>query len=159
MARKGADRDRLLATFPSSIRRTFDLMEIAEEEIAAAKARAPEEARARLHRAFAVLAPGGALAGYPDFVYRAHARELLGRVQRGEDTRPGTAAEAMIAISRASLVAPPGAQVGALFERLFTEVRGAPLPGVPIAAPWGGASEELLADLRRRLTDPRRVLP
>ncbi|MFI7641885.1 hypothetical protein [Nonomuraea sp. NPDC049400] len=33
-----------------------------------------------------------------EFVYRAHCRELLSRVIAGEDTRPGTAAEAVCAM-------------------------------------------------------------
>ena len=74
-----------------SIFRAFDLMGIAEEEIAAAKHRY-RRASKRVHAAFGVLYPTGDMSKCGDRLYRAHARELVERVARKEDTRPGTAA-------------------------------------------------------------------
>jgi hypothetical protein len=140
-----------------AIDRAFAAMRLAEDEIGAAKRRHPAQA-ALLHRSFEVLcAPP--LHPYDDRVYRAHARELLDRLARGDDTRPGTCAEALVAVMQAVTVAPPGAQLAALAEHLFVAVFGKPIDdSEPPREPWKGASDELLADLRRRLTDTTRVL-
>jgi hypothetical protein len=136
----------------------FHLMAIAETEILAAKKRHPSAAP-RLHAAFAICAPPGALRPLAEQVYRAHVRELLERVAAGQDTRPGTDAEVLAAMSQGSLVAPPTELWAHLMERLFNAIMGphtflvdASMP----REPHPGAADELRAELGRKLTNPDR---
>jgi hypothetical protein len=52
-------------------------------------------------------------------VYRAHCRELLDRVARGEDTRQATAAECCAALMETSLAAPLSTSAAGLYPRLW----------------------------------------
>lgn len=99
------------------IGQTFRCMSIAEEEIKDAKRRWPRRAR-RLNAAFGILMPGD-LVTAGDRLYRAHCQELLGRVMRGEDIVPGTDAECMFVLMRASLAAPPDGDHARAYGRLF----------------------------------------
>lgn len=98
------------ASVASVVSRTFDLMLVAEEE---------------LRRAgdgpgwFAVLVPPAGFTQLDDGVYRAHCRELVGRLRRGKDCRPATDAEVLAAVMSASLKAPLGPGHQALAEYLF----------------------------------------
>jgi hypothetical protein len=87
----------------------FSLIEHAEDEISQAMQRHPGHAD-RIWHSFSLLTPTlDRLA--TEVVYRAHCRELLDRVARGEDTRPATAAECCVALMETSLAAPrPPAQ-------------------------------------------------
>lgn len=75
--------------------------------------------------AFGVLAPPKLLRGLAPWIYRAHVSELVERVRAGEDTRPGTEAEALAYLLAGSLAGPPGqdyrAAVGLLWRRLAPE--------------------------------------
>ncbi len=62
-------------------------------------------------------------------VDRAHCRELLDRVARGEDTSPGTAAECCIAAAETCLHVPPSTTAAGLYARLW---RLAGLPPVEL---------------------------
>jgi hypothetical protein len=143
------------------IGRAFDLMEVAEAEIKAEMARFPR-AKRRINSAFGILCPPEGIGRCADEVYRAHVRELLGRVRRGEDTRPGTKAEALVALSHMSLKAPPGQQAAALQERLFVEIFGVErIGGSPhqlITEPWLRACDEMLVQLRRKLAVEGRMV-
>lgn len=64
-------------------------------------------AATRVKNAFPLLMPGAlGESGYDDALYRHHCREILQRVLRKKDTRPGTEAECLVALSEASLKAP-----------------------------------------------------
>lgn len=94
----------LLGTTASELDDIFEQVDWAEEEIAAASRRHPTQADALFH-AFSLLKPQYSRIARrrmtTEFVYRAHCRELLGRVIAGEDTRPGTAVEAVCALGEA----------------------------------------------------------
>jgi len=77
--------------FSDALDRLFRAMEIAEEEIARAQERWPEK-RKEIWDTFKYLGLGTCTIpeGYADRLYRAHCQEILERVARGEDLRPGT---------------------------------------------------------------------
>ncbi|NQE89763.1 hypothetical protein [Nocardia terpenica] len=79
----------------------FDQMEWAEDEIERAQRRYPH-AKNKLYHSFLLLRATHDLMG-TEIVYRAHCREILARVVKGEDTRPGTAAEICTMMSEISL--------------------------------------------------------
>lgn len=106
------------ATGPASaVARAFDLMGIAEEEIATAMRRWPKKAT-ELNATFGILYPG-ILSGYGDGLYRAHCRELLGRVVHGEALALGTDAECLAILSSASQAAPLDSDHAAAMTRCF----------------------------------------
>jgi hypothetical protein len=81
----------------------FERMEWAEQEIAAAQARHPQQA-GRIWHSFSLFQPNPGLGRMTsEMVYRSHCREILDRVAAGEDTRPGTAAEGCCALRNTSL--------------------------------------------------------
>lgn len=141
-----------------TIGRAFDLMETAEEEIAAAMRRHPEKAE-QLNAAFHLLCPPDLLCEAPELLYGFHAGELLERVASGADTRPGTDAECLWALCQLSLRAPLQhdwcVAYFRLFERLF------PRQALDIAGghlqqeTYAGAVDEILQTLRRRLARER----
>jgi hypothetical protein len=106
----------------------FDLMEVAEEEIAEAQSRHPDAAE-KLWDTFKLLYPG-ILTEYPARFYRAHCQEILERVYLDEDTRPGTMAEVLIGLSEWSLEHVPDTRTAALMGTLFGKL-------VPEHADWG----------------------
>lgn len=141
----------------SKVARVFGLMRIAEEEIAADQARNGFTSV----DAFPVLYPPPDMLMRADAVYRSHARELVERVRAGEDTRLGTKAEVLLAMSEVSLVAPPSENFAHLMERLFNEVMGPDVFVFDAAQPresWPGASDDTLGELRRKVAKPKRAI-
>lgn len=131
----------------SRIATMFDRMEVAEQVLR-------EHGLSRHPWAFLAMRPGPALGEQTldPRVYRAHARELAKRIKAGEPTAPATAAEVLVAMSRASLAAPPSGAFSRLMTRLFVEVMG-PRPGVVEESgreDWPGQLAEDLAEARRR---------
>jgi len=134
----------------------------ADDEIRQAQQRHPEAADLLQHALPLLGRPGG----MPDteFVCRGHARELLERVAKGEDTRPGTAAEVVLACSQASLAAPLNTEGTGLYMKMWGEA----FPDHPA---YEGQAEhdawyvrqygvaEMEHQTRRRLTQPGRRLP
>jgi hypothetical protein len=94
-----------------------DPMTWAEEEIDAAQHRHPADPD-RIWRSFGLLMPTHPLMG-TESVYRAHCRELLDRVARTEDTRPGTAAECCVALSVTSQQVPLSTAAAGLYARMW----------------------------------------
>lgn len=94
----------LLDATTDALAPVFNQMEWGEDEIRKAQQRHPHAADA-LHHSFALIRPTNDRMN-TEFVYRGHCRELLNRVARGEDTRPGTAAEVVIAMCEAAKAAP-----------------------------------------------------
>ncbi|MEV1170826.1 hypothetical protein [Nonomuraea sp. NPDC049784] len=94
----------ILGAAASELDNTLDQVDWAEEEIAAASRRHPTQADVLFHT-FSLLKPQYSRLTHrrmtTEFVFRAHCRELLGRVIAGEDTRPGTAVEALCALGPA----------------------------------------------------------
>jgi hypothetical protein len=151
----------IVADMTRQLSQLLDFAEVAEQEIERAKQATPEHAH-EIDRVFALLAPG-ALIDYGAELYRAHVRELIERVVDGLPLDLGTDAEICAALCFASLKAPLGVQPVALYERTFArcfpEQRGHVLGERLTAEPWRGASDELAAELRRRLRNPTRTLP
>lgn len=144
---------------PISIRRAFDFMEIAEEEIAKAQKRVRDkEARKRIHDVFGDAQPGQLLK-YSDVLFRAHVRELCERARREESTAPATKAEVVAALCEGSLLAPLDQQHAALYEELFFEIFGRYVGDAKdrTREPWPGASAELLHTMRNRFRRERKA--
>lgn len=148
-----------LGPHSGTIGAVFDLMEVAEEEISAAKVRHPKAAES-LDSAFSALSPEG-FTGFGRELYRAHARELLDRVAAGGDVRLGTTAEVLAALSKVAGAAPLTQLGQAVFERAFA--RAFPddadgfLPDGPMSEPWEGACAEEESRIRKRLARDRGV--
>jgi len=108
----------------------LDQIEIAEEEIEAAMKRHGERPPERaadgtvigdtgpIWQSFMLLQPTHDRMS-TEFVFRAHCRELLGRVAAGEDTRPGTGPELILALGASSMLAPLNSASAGLYLKLF----------------------------------------
>lgn len=132
----------------SAVSRLFELMAVAEEE--AARAGRPD--------AFAILCPTPVLRGKSVEVYRAHVRELLGRLQRGDDLEPGTDAECLCAALYAGGDAPLRQEGQAVAEWLCARVfpvQAAEIGCGRMPERWEGQVLEDVAQLRRRLAARR----
>ena len=152
-----AEPDSLADLMPPSlartVRTTFERMEIAEEEIEAAKIRHPKESES-IHRAFGLLCPSNPIRDLSDDVFRFHCREILDRVASGQDVRQGTTAELLGFLSEASQMAPP-TRVSALlyqelFARLYPDRIGRPAASIAMPEPDPFEREEIVS-LDRRL--------
>lgn len=95
----------LLDATTDALAPVFNQMEWGEDEIRKAQQQRHPHAADALHHSFALIRPTNDRMN-TEFVYRGHCRELLNRVARGEDTRPGTAAEVVIAMCEAAKAAP-----------------------------------------------------
>ena len=95
----------------------FERMDWAEDEIKRAQRRDRKNADLIWH-AFRVLTPTHDLMS-TEMVYRAHCRELIARVAKGQDTRPGTAAEICCACHDASMIAPLTDSAFGLYARMW----------------------------------------
>jgi len=140
---------------------TFRAMKTAEVEIARFKTRHPDHGE-DLDRAFLCLQPPVSFWSKSDALYRAHCRELLGRVVRGEDLRTGTSAEVLVAILEVATRTPIRPDFVLAADRVFEDVYGetakkviGPVKGVES---YEGAVDEIVSDLRRRLGNPDRVI-
>lgn len=148
---------------PRDLTKAFEMMAVAEEEISKAKEREPLQS-VRFDAAFRALCPRSHLFSSRHIdLYRWHVIELLDRVSRGEDLRPGTKAEVLGLLSETSLATPLSATAAVLMERLMDEV-------MPTASDFiwkdewkdreefPGATDELLAESRRAARDDSRKL-
>ncbi len=122
------------------------------------RARHPSAAD-RIWHGFALLQPTHPLL-YNEMLYRAHCAELLDRVARGDDTRPGTAAECCAAMSEVSLQAPLHTSAVGLYIRMWRQVGLPPidLSGEHYEALDGSLIDDNEAWLRAKLRQPSRVL-
>ena len=111
----------LSGSLANTIECVFDCIDIAEEEIAAAKIRFPEIAD-EIHETFRFLRPTEPLEGLCDTLYRHHARELILRASADANLEPGTTAEVLGALSRLSLAGPPSREMTLLYMKLFGEI-------------------------------------
>jgi hypothetical protein len=139
----------------------FDAMAWADEEIEAALHRHPA-ATDRIWGSFLLLQPTQPLMR-TEAVYRAHSRELLDRVARGDDTRPGTAAECCAALSEVSLRAPLRSSAVGLYARMWRLAGLPPTALTDVSEHYEALDGALIDDheawLRRRLRQDWRVLP
>jgi hypothetical protein len=140
----------------SAIDYTFTCMTIAEEEIAAAKRRYKRVA-GRVNGAFVVLMPSAPLKGFSVELYRVHARELLERVARGQDTRLGTKAEVVALLSETSMKSPLTSDGYVLAAKLFRDLYPQ-LVHAPIGPEFHeGSTDEMFHEVARKCAVPERV--
>lgn len=139
----------------------FDMMGWAEDEIRAARRRHPAHTDT-LHHSFALLTPTSDRMR-TEFVYRGHARELLDRVAQGDDTRPGTAAEIVLAFGHASQTAPLNTTGTGLMFRMWQKA----FPDTPMDIDddqehreklYGSSIDDAEAEARTKLAVSGRVL-
>src|SRR5260370_14792490 len=105
-ARHAAVIAELLARVQEEVTGAAVRADVAEDEIAQAAAGHPQAADALFH-SFRLLLPAfEAKAWHTEFVLRAHCRELLERVASGQDTRPGTNAECLLAVAQVAMEVP-----------------------------------------------------
>ena len=135
----------------STAGKVFDLVEVAEEEIARAKHEHPERADA-IDASFQEHLFPGDLARFSKRVYRAHAREIIGRIVKDEDPKLGTMAECVVALSLASLKAPLTSGHTAAMEKAFAFV----FPEMDVSENRGreayaGETDEILSELKKKI--------
>lgn len=146
----------------STISGLFRRMELAEDEIEAAKRRDPENAE-RIHGAFKYLLPTESLQRKADPLYRAHCRELISRVAAGAGEKEislGTSAEVLATLADLSCAAPLERTAFLLYGKLFTQVFPEKAAEIePLRGPVDGwETEEALAleaRFRRKLATER----
>ncbi|MFI8974244.1 hypothetical protein ACIGO9_15260 [Nocardia asteroides] len=135
--------------------------EWAEDEIDRAQQRHPDVADVLFHGFSLLTATDQRMS--TEFVYRAHARELLERVAAGLSTKPGTAVEVALLLMRVSLVTPLNTTAFGLYLRMWRQA-GLPDLGEPVTdddhyeAIAGRGIDEFEAVARRKLAVPDRVL-
>ena len=81
-----------------------------------------------------------------DFIYRGHCRELLERVAKGDDTRPGTAAECCLAMSAVSMKIPLHGAGAGFYQRMGSQA----FPDHPV---WEEAGEHYEALYRQQIDE------
>ena len=135
---------------------TFRLMERAGDAGREGQAKYPGHA-GRVRDCFKLLCPASGLRTCTSELYLDHCAELIRRVAKGQDTRPGTRAEVIVVLSQGSRVRPSSVLEAGLYVRLFNQV----FPDTkqkPFPEPYKGAWDELERTLRKKLTDPTRVM-
>lgn len=135
-------------------------LDIAEKAIHEAKERYPLATNV-LDRSFMLLKPPEVLFNTLETTYPVHCAELLDRVATGEDTRPATDAECVAVFHSLSLNSPLKHHAVCIYRDLFVKLFPEAVERV-----WGKdperfgqtdvLGEELLADIRRKLTVPER---
>ena len=151
--------DGMLHHLPMGARFAFDCMGVAEELLR------DVPKRRRDFSPFIALRPTAPLQGKALELYRAHARELVGRVRAGAKQaamEPATDAELLAAMHATSLVAPltqGGFAVAAeLFRRCFPE-DAVEVFGDDHREPWPGYVAEELGKMRRKFAVEGRGVP
>ncbi|MFD8101121.1 hypothetical protein ACFV24_16405 [Nocardia fluminea] len=141
---------------------TLTQQDWAEDEISRAQQRHPDVADV-LHHSFSLLTATEERMS-TEFIYRAHARELIERVATGVLTKPGTSVEVVLLLMRASLVTPLNTTAFGLYLRMWRRA-GLPDLGGPIAGLDGhyeainaSGIDDFEAIARRKLAKPSRVL-
>jgi len=147
-----------------AIQDIYARMEIAEEEIEIGGGRRDAIEGSTAHRvwsSFTLMCTDHTLTA---MVFRIHCREIVRRVIRYEDTRPGTDAEIMNALMEMSQRAPLNSDAAALYWELFREHlpdKATEIEKGADFAPRGShrtAVAEMKHEFQRRLSDDQRVL-
>jgi hypothetical protein len=137
------------------------LVDVAEDEIAQAIKRHPDAADDLFH-AYPLLLPAiVSRAWSTEFVLRGHCRELLERVATGQDTRPSTTVECLLAMAEVSKAIPLGGAAGGFYFRMWHKA----FPehelsdrGPYYEAIYRGRINEIEKWTRKKLAIPGRVL-
>lgn len=159
------DPEALLHEVTTEVDSWLAVVDWAEDEIAAASSRHPDQADLLYHIfSLLLLRPFGAGLN-TEFVFRGHARELLERVVVGADLRPATAAEVCLTLAQVSQVVPMHGAAAGLYFRMWL----AAFPDNPTSDDqaenqsyyehlYGSQMDELEAMVRRKVGDPYRQL-
>lgn len=161
----GVDPATLVTPLQAEVASLLTPIDWAEDEIAAASHRHPDQADLLFHT-FGLLKRRDIGSGMgTEFVYRGHARELLERVAAETDLRPATAAEICLLLSKVSLQTPIHGPGAGLYFRMWQAAFGDhPLTAEIIGDQnayqqlHGSEIDELEAMLRRKAADPGRQL-
>ncbi len=94
----------------TTIQNTFDLMEVAEDELGKRETKTP----------FLALLPPTSLSDFSDYVYRMHVRELIER--DGNKVIAATSAEMCAEFSRMSLIGPLNHSAAWLYWKHFNQI-------------------------------------
>lgn len=157
-----AELDQLVNEIWAEVEAGLALAEWADDEIGHAVKDHPE-AENDLFHSFKLMRPTlTADAWKTEFVFRSHCRELLDRIARGEDTRPGTAAECCLAMSRVSMEVPLHGAAAGFYLRMWKLA----FPGhvvddeitVHHEALYSGQMDDHERIIRRKLRQPKRHL-
>jgi hypothetical protein len=143
----------------------FAIIGWAEDEITRAARRHPHHGDV-LYHGFGLLTPRAIGPGMDtEFVYRAHAAELLDRLTTGADTRAATAAELCVLCCRASLRTPMHGAAAGLYLRLWRQAFPTHQPASGLddtlasyARLHGAQIDDLEHALRRQAAAPGRRL-
>lgn len=152
--------DKMAPVLGDNVIGIFKLMGVSEEEIDAAIKDYPEY-REKIHDSFCLCCPRMELfATRSPELYRHHVRELIARHLAGEDTRPGTKAEILAALSETSFASTLIESAHLLMERLTKEVfpEYEQPDGWEPQEPWPQALEDTLAKCRLQLIDDQRTV-
>ncbi|MEO3852588.1 hypothetical protein ABGB09_34060 [Streptomyces sp. B8F3] len=155
----------LVAAMPPELGRLNTLVESmkwAEDEIEKAQTRHHEQGPGPIWHSFKLLKPTHELL-LREALYRSHCHEILERVARNEDTRPGTDAEMIVILHETSLAAPMKSGAVCLYFRLLDrsvpELARVTHPAIDLAAyeeVHGRVADNYEADLRQRLRQSTR---
>lgn len=144
-------------------KRVCDTLEWAQSEIEKAQARHGEQGMGPLWNSFTLLQHTHEML-LREPLFRAHCREILERVARNEDTRPGTDAEMIVPLHKISLVTPMNSAAACLYFRLLArsvpELARAASAEIDLPAYekiHGRAADEYEAELRDRLRNDSRT--
>lgn len=142
--------------FWSAVVCTFDLMDIAEDEIAKGQKRHPKR-KEEIWGVFGQACPPRGMSQYTSDIYRMHVREICDVVGNGGKFVQPTDAELLLALSEASQKTPITGPAQTLFQRLFVRVFGSAVfdadwAGVyqPCEALYGKAADELYGKMKSR---------
>jgi len=132
----------------------FADMGIAEEVLDEAGARNPG------NDCFRQLQRPEMLRGKPEWLFRAHCRELVDRYQAGRPMEPGTWAEVAVAMSTTSLAAPLNSHGAFIAWRAMSycsldHARRCWAAGEEPREPWQGFERDEVEPIRRRLASAR----
>jgi hypothetical protein len=154
---------KMVSSLTDELSSTFIQMDWADDEIYAAMRRHPAAADDLFH-SFKLL--NVSETNNPrlstEFIYRAHCRELLDRVARGEDTRPGTGVEVCCMLLEISKITPLKSEAVSVLFRLWPKLF--PHLGELVddqdhrEALYGSTIDDNEADSRKQLTVPDRTL-
>lgn len=152
----------LLGEMAPTVRSIFEQMEIAEEEIETAQAKYPHKAE-EIWRSFTYLRPTPLLYRCTPHLYRAHAREIIGRIiqtqgkERKKDLEAATDAELCCAFCAVSQALPLQSDAVAAYQQVFKRV----FPDVTFLDEFGrsesypGRADEIVAELRKKYRQKR----
>ena len=139
----------------SDVMSVFASMEVAEEEIAAAKKRHPL-AVDLVDRVFKHACPNDLLRGKAQRVYRSHVQELCERAYGQHSLIPATRVEVLCALHRMTLSSRLVPDAEFLYATLFSEIMDCDIEWRGEES-YPGSCGELISEMQRKLSSPKRA--